>query len=495
MTKKKRAIELFQKGLRVSEVARVLKVPYATVYNWCVRRAENGEKFERREYALEKYYEILKSNGLGEELKKYLLTMFHQKKTERVLSLHQFYKLKHNELEKAGVKVSKSRFYDLVKFFVVREFGSVSKLEKVRRNKTAHKYIAKQGSIAREKGLWELDGSGWTDEITGKNFSFLILMDSYSGYIIDFTWVENKEKEARHYNKAFDSLQVGYFLMRAFIEQGVPNMLRTDNEKILTSEYLKNALKELGVKLKRVVPGMPHLKLVERAIGSLKGYLKTVLALEPALPFSEAMKKAIVKYNREIHNFKHGFIRPIEHFEQGRRFSEEEIKSAFAEKIERVLRDNVIQIENQKYQLDLISERLGETGRLEKGIPVLCIRYLDDISQIEVFDRETGEFIGNAKLVSLLTIEKVSTIEFKESFSKDKRAKRRLAKLEEEASRIKGQIQPNGILTVLDETENNESKSNESKSNELKSNELENNELESYGPGILQIFAEDLAEG
>lgn len=475
MATKERARKLYKKGMSIAEIAKKLKKPYATVYNWVIRRNEK-EKPKKKITKLNEYVKLLAESSLGKELEEYLFNIKSIKKQERTGSLFLFYREHQKEIKQVfGKRLGKSRFYQIVNLFISRKYGSIAKLELKRRPRSAFKYIVKAGTIKREKGLWEIDGTGFT---FGENlYSILFCIDTYSGFVIDYIFVEAKEKGATHYNKAFNSQQVGLWLQKIFIEHGVPEKLRYDNEKILISEYIKNALKELKIDCKRTVPYRPNAKLIERVIGSLKSYLITSRQTN----FNEALQEAIWKYNRDQHHFKHGIIRPIEHFEPGRKIEEDTIKFAFAEKFTRVLRDSVIQIDNLKYECLWYRERLGDTGRLEKGLEVLCVRYLDDVSKLEVYEKATGEFLGTAKLVSFLTLHKVSSPEIKESIAKEKRSVRRLAKLEEEATYIKGQLQPNGIVAVYSDNGNGIDRT------APKLNEKEKTEKEVL-PGILEIF-------
>lgn len=471
---REKAIKLFQRGLCITEIATRLKRPYATVYNWLVRRNPNKEaKTKKREPKMKEYISALKNSAVGEKLEEFLLKVWKMKGKERVGSLLMFYRQHQEELTSVlGRKIGKSRFYSLVKVYVTMNFGSVAKLEMKRRPKSAFQHIVKAGTIKREKGLWEIDGTSYTFQ--DRLYAILLCYDTYSGYVIDTLWVEAKESQAKHYNKAFNSQQIGAWLQKVFIENGVPEKLRYDNDRVLISEYLKEALKTLKIECKRTKPYSPHHKLVERAIGSLKKYLQ----IAQGETFQEVLQNAIYKYNRDQHNFKHCIIRPIELFTPGKRIDEENIRFAFAEKFERVLTNSVIQIENLKYECPFIRERVGDTGRLEKRLHVFCIRYIDDISKLEVYDKETGEFLGTAKLVTLLTIKKVSPAEIKESIAKTRRAQKRLAKLEEEATLIKGQIQPQGVVAVFS--------GNGNKSNGTTLKEKHDDLL----PGLLEIFGQ-----
>lgn len=472
---REQALKLHQKGLSLIEIAHKLKRPYGTVYNWLVRRnpANREAKTKKRESKTKEYISALRDSALGEKLEEYLMKVWKVKGKERVGSLYLFYRQHKEELAKVlGRKIGKSRFYSLVNVYVTMNFGSVAKLELKRRPKSAFKHIVKAGTIKREKGLWEIDGTGYTFQ--DRLYAILLCYDTYSGYVIDALWVEAKENnQAKHYNKAFNSQQIGAWLQKVFIEHGVPEKLRYDNDKVLMSEYLKEAFKSLKIDCKRTKPYSPHHKLVERAIGSLKEYLQ----IAQGETFQEVLQNAIYQYNKDQHNFKHCIIRPIELFTPGKKIDEETIRFAFAEKFERVLTNSVIQIENLKYECPFIRERVGDTGRLEKGKDVLCVRYIDDVSKLEVYDKETGEFLGTAKLVTLVTLQKISSAEIKESIAKTRRAQKRLAKLEEEATLIKGQIQPQGVVAVF---------SNGNKSNGTTLKEKHDDLL----PGLLEIFGQ-----
>lgn len=466
-----KALKLYQKGLSIVEVARKLKKPYATVYNWLVRRNPScTENKQKREPKIVKYVKALMQSSLGEKLEKHLFQVWKVKGQERVGSLYLFYKQHKDEFKQVfGRSLSKSRFYSIVNMYVMKNFGSVAKLELKRRPKSAFKHIVKAGTIKREKGLWEIDGTGFTFQDC--LYAVLFCFDTYSGYIIDYLFIEAKETGATHYNKAFNTLQVGAWLQKIFIQNGVPDKLRYDNEKIFMSEYLKNALKELKIDCKRTKPYHPHHKLIERAICTLKNYI----IFNPKENFKETLEEAIAQYNRDQHCFKHCVIRPIELFRPGKKVDEDTIRYAFAEKFVRVLSNSTIQIDNLKYECVWYRERIGDTGRLESTKEVLCIRYLDDVSQLHVYDKETGEFLGTAKLVNLVTLQKVSSVEIKENLAKTRRAQKRLSKLEKEATLIKGQIQPQGIVTILSGN-NSPQQSDKPKENIL--------------PGLLEIFGQ-----
>jgi hypothetical protein len=417
---REKIIALYSKGKSISEIAKLLNTTPQRVWYYL----NSNPKGRNKKTWQEEYYEQLQKHGLVSLLSD-LLTYYEEQKGERkTLSYAEIKRRLEVELAIRGIpSLSKTRWYQFLRYFALKQFGGWENLQKIRKGR---KYTPPQrGMLIREYGVLELDITGY--QLGGKNYSIAILWDTGIGYVFKAAIVENKEKGAKHYNKAFTSLDIAYWLQETFIEYGVPKALKSDNEKILKSRYLKNALKQLGVKLLRSQPGVARQKVVERIIGILKER-----SLRGSQNVEQRIEETIKRWNLEPHRFKHlsEEIIPAEHFKgYNQEIPIEEIENAFAYPVETTLRNNTIRIGELKATYQIY---------YPENLRVLVYVKLSDTSKAEVYNATTGEYIGTA-----LRVDKpVSTI-LPEEVQKNKaakRAERRKRKLQRELVQIQNQL-------------------------------------------------------
>ncbi|NPA53195.1 MAG: transposase [Aquificae bacterium] len=421
---------MYLKGFSIRKIAKITGFSKSKVHR--ILKGEFGEQNLKKDMEL---YRRL-SDGLKEKIRLLLTTRTEEKGQSRVLSYSQIYDFLVLDFIQENLKISKARFYQFIKYFIIREFGSLEKLEQQRRLKREiSKFIQSKGSVKRELGLWEIDATGYI--YNGKNYSIMQVIDTFTGYVFPSMIVENKEKNAKHYNKAFNSLDVAYYLMTLFIQYGVPKAIKSDNEKIIKNDYITEALKELKVKHIKTKPYSPNSKVIERFFRELKDTARMLRAAGFEGEFNELWHKSIEWFNKKEHNFKHinGQFSPLELvnvYGLGTREEKEDIiRMAFAEKFTRKIINNQIRIEGLIYDFTLPKED-NQLGRKKKYKEVIVYRDLENITNLFVYDAETGEYLGVAKLTTQANPQSLETITDKQIKQKQKRIERRVKKLEEE---------------------------------------------------------------
>lgn len=419
--RERKILKLRQAGLSIRQIAKVLGLPIATVYR--VLKQEKGKRGRP-----EKYTTDMLPAQVREKLKILLLHTNTEKGEKRTISLRRIYALLELDLKMIGITLY--GFYKLVESFVKEEWGSWEKLEVVRKGvKEAPK--TSRGKIRRDKGIVEIDATGYS--FGGKNYSAILALEIYSMRILGFYIVENKERQASHYNKAFSSLDVAKFMLSLFSEYGVPKAVKTDNEKILTSEHITRSLSELGVEIRRTKPYQANQKLIERVIRELKDIARTI---KGASTIEELFSQAIDTYNRQEHRFEH-FQKPVAPAEtplEGfKEVDEDALRRAFAERFERVVRNNTITIDNLKYEfyMPVVDKDLG---RNKKAPQVVCLRDIDDITKLEIYSKD-GEYLGVARLIST-ELPSLEPVEYKQIRQREKRQVKREKELREELKEL-----------------------------------------------------------
>lgn len=416
--RERKILKLRQAGLSIRQIAQALGLPVSTVYR--VLKQEKGKKGRPEKYTTD----ILPAQ-VKEKLKSLLLHTSVEKGKKRTTSLRRIFSLLELDLRMVGVNTLYG-FYKLTENFVREEWGSWEKLELVRKGvKEAPK--VSRGKIARDKGVVEIDATGYSYK--GKNYSVMLAMELYSMRVLGFYVIENKERQATHYNKAFSSLDVAKFMLSLFTDYGVPAGIKTDNEKILTSEHITRALKELDIEIRRTKPCQANQKLIERVIRELKDIARTLKTES----IEDLFANAIEIYNRSEHSFEH-FQRPVAPAEiplEGfKEVDEDTLRRAFAERFERVVRNNTITIDNLKYEFYVPSDAEKELGRRKQADKVVCLRDIEDITRLEVYSTE-GEYLGVARLIST-ELPALETIEYKQVKQREKRQAKREKELREE---------------------------------------------------------------
>jgi len=427
---KNKILQLYAQGFSIRQIAKITGTSKSTVHR--IISGDIGKERKKGEKNLQIYKSM--SEPTKNKLKTLLIMRTEEKGTSRVLSYSQIYEHIRINLLADNVKLSKKAFYEFLDYFIIREFGSQENLEKQRRlKKEISKFVQSKGTVKREVGLWEIDATGY--QWNGKNYSIMQVVDTFTGYVFPAMIVENKEKNAKHYNKAFNSLDVAYYLMTLFIQYGVPKAIKSDNEKIIKNDYIINALKELGVQYRNTKSYNPSSKIIERFFRSLKDMARTIRATGFEGSMEDLWYLSIEHFNKESHNFKHiqGAFSPLELVNSyglgTKQVDEENIRMAFAERFERKVINNQIKIDNLIYEF-IYNKTETDLGRKRKNLPVIVLRDLENITNLFVYHAETGEYLGTAKLISQPA--DLETIKDKQIKQKQKRIQKRIQKLESE---------------------------------------------------------------
>ena len=431
---KNKILQLYAQGFSIRQIAKLTGISKSTVHR--IVSGNIGKERKRGEKNLQIYKSM--SEPTKNKLKTLLTLRTEEKGTSRVLSYSQIYEHIRINLLADNVKLSKKAFYEFLDYFIIREFGSQENLEKQRRlKKEISKFVQSKGTIKREVGLWEIDATGY--QWNGKNYSIMQVIDTFTGYVFPAMIVENKEKNAKHYNKAFNSLDVAYYLMTLFIQYGVPKAIKSDNERIIKNDYIIHALKELGVQYRNTKSYNPSSKIIERFFRSLKDTARNIRATGFEGSMEDLWHLSIEHFNKESHNFKHiqGAFSPLELVNSyglgTRAVDEETIRLAFAERFERKVNNNQIQIDNLIYEF-VYHKTETDLGRKRKNLPVICLRDIENITNLFVYHAETGEHLGTAKLISQPA--DLETIKHKQITQKQKRIQKRVQKLEAEKTKL-----------------------------------------------------------
>ncbi len=434
--KKLEALKLRAAGMSYREIARYLGVSHPTVMRWLKGESTKKEPLHERAYKT-------MSRDLRNRLKILLETVASEKGRSRTLSRRSIYRKLELELGMLGIKNYSSflRFLDL---FIEQEYGSREKLEKKRRpKKETPKYHVSKGSVTREPALIEIDATGYT--VGDRLYTILLAIDTYSMHFFDPMIVENKTKDIKHYNKAINGHDLAKYLIHIFSTYGVPHAVKYDGDKVMNNELISRGLKRLNIKSIRAY--LPNQKVIERAFRDLKDEIRyLVTTIKDQEEVYDKIADAVNNYNITEHNFKHiGKSVPQETFEATKRYytpiSEDQLRKAFREEAERTIRNNTIQWGGLFYEvavpIDL--DRLGEYGRKKSAPKVLCTRDIENLTRIEIYDLNTGEYLGEGRLVTQTNI--LSPVEKKQSENKKKRAIKRARKITEELQAIEESLE------------------------------------------------------
>lgn len=375
--KKKLVLTLYESGYSISEIARLTSLSYHQVYHIIKYSPKKEQRDWRKEYLVK-----LKEAGIADKLRELLTYKEERKGEDRYLPFSEIKRRIELELAVAGLpRLKTTRWYEFLHFFVVYEFGIPWTVFIAKRKDK----ILSKSSLSRDEGVLEIDATGFVFQ--GKLYSVMLAMDLHTGYILSYTLVENKERNVTYYNRAFDRFDVAKFLQDTFSAYGVPQAVKSDNEKIIKNKHILEAFQKLGVKHIKTTPGQPQQKLIERTIREIKAY---TLGMK-ANSLEELLDYAINRWNKEQHRFKHYDtpIIPEEIFTGYEQRNEEEILRAFAIRERRKLKNNTIVIEKVAYEFIY-------PGELEVEVLI----YLDDNTKAEVYHAETKEFLGIARKIS-----------------------------------------------------------------------------------------------
>ncbi len=441
----KRAIAMFPNASD-RELARMLGVSHPTIAKW--REKVRHVRKEPRKSRLGVLYSLM-GEDLKTKLKTALEALSKEKGITRRTAKARIHKLL--EIDFAGIGVKDQREGTrLISYFVRQEYGSWEKLEqKVRPKKEKPKYRTSKGKLKRTPGTLAIDATGYTFTLTeeGKEvqISVFVAGDVYTGCIYpEPLLVDNREKEVKFYNKAFNSRSVAKFLVEIFTVWGVPQEIISDSDPVLRNEYTNNALGLLNIS--RTFVKHANQNPIERYIKEVKEWIRAnkIFSERPKTKeeIYEKVKLAIDWFNRTQHRFDH-FKEPVVPQEilpaSLREYTKEEehiIRDRFMEVEERVVRNNTITWDSYKYEF-ILPERLreGEVGRKPSPPRVIVKRHIDNASYLEVYNAKTKEFLGYAKLYSQ-DVPTVDPTELKEIKDAQRRAKRRQEKLDREKELI-----------------------------------------------------------
>mgnify|MGYP001773052427 CR=1 FL=1 len=456
--KRLKALLLREQGFSFRQIALLLRVSHSTVLRW-IRDERKGKK-GRPPQKLELPEQI------EDKIKKFLEHRTDEKGKSRVLSLSQIYKALELELREVGIN-SLYSFYRYIKQYIREEYGSVEKLETKRRDKKElHKFKNPKGRIERRKGWVEVDATGYT--YAGKQYSILVAQDEETGFILGYYVVENKEKDAKHYNKAFNELDYMYFLLNIAKNFGLPVGIKSDNEKFLTSKNVRRALKELGVVLQRAKAYNPQQKLIERTFRDIKEKLRLISAIK-SVGIEELLEEAVDLYNKEEHQYIAGSWVPAERFTGYEKVDEDRLRLSLCVEEERTCVNGYIRFDNKTYEFrheELEKEGL-ELGRRGKYPKVKVRIDLEDNTKAWVF--KEGKLLGVARLITV--VEETSTLMEKEQKQQAKRIEKRKKALKEELYALentpKVQEEKEEVLEVLSQAQNPEEVKREEKEGDI----------------------------
>jgi len=350
----RKVLSLHSQGFTIKEIAKALNLSYHTVYHLIHYRP----KRQNRKRIEVEIYEKIKALGLDKKVKKLLLQKVEEKKRVYRIPYTKVFQALENDPEflAHGIDFSalrKTKKYEFINYFIEAEFGSIENyLKAVDPKYTSHKPSPK-GVIEREPGTVEVDG---TDITLGlKQYSVLLAIDHYSGFILGFRAIEKKEKGATTDKNAFSSLDFAEFLFEIFETYGVPERLVVDNAKNLTSKYIQKICERLRIEFKTARPYKAWQKTIERTIKEIKKEKRFSYKGEDVNDF---LRQAVNYLNLSERHFKH-FEEPVipqELFEKVRPLHYREVdtdtlREAFLIEEEVSLRDSTVRWQGKTYSL------------------------------------------------------------------------------------------------------------------------------------------------
>ncbi len=430
-------------------LAKMVGVSHPTIARW---REKTRHVKQPKKSRFEVLYHLMPEE-LKAKLKTALETLSKEKGITRRTAKARIYKLLEVDFAMFGIK-NQTEGTRFIHHFVKQEYGDWQSLEqKVRPRKEKPRYRTSKGKLKREPGVLAIDATGYTFKLTedGKEvqISVFVAGDVYTGCLYpEPLLVDNREKEVKFYNKAFNSRSVAKWLIEIFTVWGVPQKIISDSDPVLRNDYINNALYLLSVEREFVKHANQN--PIERYIKDLKDWIRAEkIFTEPPRTKEEIyqrVKLAIDRFNRMEHKFDH-FKEPVipqeilpASLREYTREEEEIIRNRFMEVEERVVRNNTITWDGYKYEF-ILPERLreGEVGRKPKPPRVIVKRHIDNAGYLEVYDARTKEFLGIAKLYSqdVPTLDPTERKELKDAERRAKRRKEKLSKEMEAISRIK----------------------------------------------------------
>lgn len=423
---KKKALELYGAGTPVKQIAEMLKKDYHTVYI-ALKRLQQKEK--QKENKLQEYYTLLKSEGIVDRLNNMLQLTTERKGKYFPISISKLYSGLKPTLKLLKIDIGRSRFYELIKYIIYHEFGTIETLNNIIHNTPTRNRVNK-GTIRRKLDTLEIDATGIT--IDGVMYSVVFAIDVATSYIFPPYIVQATERKVKYYNTAINSIDIAKYLRDLFIDFGVPKVVKTDNEETLSAEIIKRAFKQLSIKHERTVPYNPQAKHIERVIRTIKDSL----AFFKNMTAEEQIRKAVDFYNNEEHKFKvyPEPIRPADIFSGYEKVDESMIRKAFRERFVRTIRDNTIKIDNKTYEIFFPETKIFDVYGRTNERKVVCYRDIENNTILDVYSEDESRYYGVAKLITQTEI--LDALQERQQKNKEKRLQRREAKLKQELTHI-----------------------------------------------------------
>ena len=372
----------------------------------------------------------------------------------RTRSKSQIYETFKAELMQYGI-LDKQKGTEFLSFFIQKEFGSWEKLELKRRPaKEKIRYTTPKGLLHRTPDLIEIDATQISSEQVkiekeGKLLLTLVLIvHPYSGYIYpEPLIITNQTKKVRYYNFATNIYEEAKYLKGFYSIYGYTKQIRTDNAKTYKTPYFKSIVEKLGQT--HIFANKANQKFLERINRDIKDFaIETITKAKTIEEAKQAIKQAILQYNNTKHKFKifNSEHIPAEVFASVKDkyfkvISEEKLREVFAEEKIATVRNNQISWEGYVYEF-LYPEKLreGDYGRKPKAPKVIAKRDIENLTYLQVFDAETGEYLGQARLISsdVPTLDAAQARQLKNA---EKRAKAKTQKLTEEINQINKEVE------------------------------------------------------
>ncbi len=470
-------LKLFDEGYSQGEIAKMLSQKYSVkLYksrvNDIIKKSQEEKQKLTKQTLFENIYltmpQSLKENIKNEFLKVHQYGFDKYGEKTRARSKSKIYDTFKTELMQFGI-FDKKKGTEFLSFFIQKEFGSWEKLEQTRRPaKEKIRYTTSKRSLHRTPDLIEIDATQIsTDEVKiekeGKLIQSLVLIvHPYSGYIYpEPLIITNQTKKVRYYNFATNVYDEAKYLKQFYTVYGVCNQIRTDNAKTYKTPYFKSITEKLGQT--HIFTKKPNQKFLERVNRDIKDLaIETITKAKTIQEAKNAIKQAILEYNNSKHKFK---IFNTEHIpaqvfaaikdQYFKVLPEDKLREAFAEEKVATVRNNQINWESFVYEF-LYPEKLreGDYGRKPKAPKVIVKRDIENLSFLEVFDAETGEYLGQARLISsdVPTLDAAQARQLKNA---EKRAKAKAKKLTEEiqtinqeAEKVKEEIQKENLFNI-----------------------------------------------
>lgn len=457
---KAKIIAMYLEGYSQGQIAKILtkelqiKINKSQV-NRIVKEYTENQKSQRitKQIRLENIYNSLPET-LKESIRNEMLKVHERKNRSFGAQKTKTYRRFKDQLKEYGILDEKTG-REFISLFIEKEFGHWANLELKRRpDKEKPKFYLPKGRLHRPPGLIEIDATQISTaenqiEKEGKILESLILIiEPYSGYIYpEPAIITSKTKKINYYNRAFNIYDSAKYQMIFISTYGKPKQIRLDNDKTLKNRYYDTVYKE-RLKIPVSYVYNPQQKFIERVIKDIKDELiSLILDAKTIEEAQQKVKEAIKIYNTSYHKFNHFnqkhipeevFACSIQEFTP---ISEEEVRAAFMEEKLFTVRNNKITWDGYVYEFLITPNiREGDYGRKPKQPQVIVRRHIDNASFLEVYDADTGEYLGEARLISsdVPTLDLAQRRQLKNA---EKRAKQKAKKLTEEIQTINEEVE------------------------------------------------------